>query len=52
MPKECKLKLFRVLVFTHWTDYLLTNEAKPLDTAAAERESSVRWTLEQFHREF
>lgn len=51
MPKDCKLKLFRVLVSTHRTDYLVTNEAEPCDTAAAEQESSVRWTIEQFHRE-
>ena len=36
---------------THRTDYLLTNEVEPCDTAAAEQESSVRWTVEQFHRE-
>ena len=51
MPKDCKLKLFRVLVSTHRTDYLVTNEVEPRDTAAAEHESSVRWTIEQFHRE-
>ena len=51
MPKDCKLKLFRVRVSTHRTDYLLTNEAGPRDTAVAEHESSVRWTIEQFHRE-
>ena len=51
MPKDCKLKLFRVLVSTHRTDYLLTNEVEPRTTAAAEQESSVRWTIEQFHRE-
>ena len=36
---------------THRTDYLVTNEAGPRETAAAEQESSVRWTIEQFHRE-
>ena len=51
MPRDCKLKLFRVLVSTHRTDYLVTNEVEPRDTAAAEKESSVRWTIEQFHRE-
>jgi hypothetical protein len=51
MPKDCKLQLFRVLVSTHRTDYLVTNEAELPDTAAAEKESSVRWTIEQFHRE-
>ena len=51
VPKDCKLKLFRVLVSTHRTDYLVTNGAEPRDTAAAEHESSVRWTIEPFHRE-
>jgi hypothetical protein len=51
LPKDCKLKLFRVRVSTHRTDYLVTNEVEPRDTAAAEQESSVRWTIEQFHRE-
>ncbi|GAB3637955.1 hypothetical protein GCM10027422_35450 [Hymenobacter arcticus] len=51
MPKDCKLKLFRVLVSPHRTDYFLPNEVEPLNTAAAAQESSVRWTIEQFHRE-
>ena len=51
MPKKCKLKLFHVLVSTRQTGYLVTNEVEPRDTAAAEQESSVRWTIEQFHRE-
>ena len=51
MPRGCRLKHFRVLVPTHRTDYLLTNEVEPRTTTAAEQESSVRWTIEQFHRE-
>lgn len=51
MPKESKLRLFRVLVSTHRTDYLVTNEVAQNDTAAAEQESNVRWLIEQFHRE-
>ena len=51
MPKDSKLKRFRVLVSTHRTDYLVTNELAQDDTAAAETESGVRWTIEQFHRE-
>ncbi len=51
MPKDVKLKLFRVLVSTHRTDYLVTNELAQDDTAAAEQESNVRWLIEQFHRE-
>lgn len=51
MPKESKLKLFRVLVSTHRTAYFVTNELAQNDTQTAEQESRVRWTIEQFHRE-
>ena len=51
MPKDCEQKRFRVRVFTHQTDYLMTNEVEPHETAAAEQESSVRWTIKPFHRE-
>ncbi|OWP61316.1 transposase [Hymenobacter amundsenii] len=51
MPQDVKLKCFRVLVSTHRTDYLVTNELAQDDTAAAEQESNVRWLIEQFHRE-
>lgn len=51
MPADVKLKLFRVLVSTHRTDYLVTNELGQDDTGAAEQESNVRWRIEQFHRE-
>ena len=45
------MKLFRVLVSTHRTDYFVTNELVQNDTPAAEQESNVRWLIEQFHRE-
>jgi len=51
MPQDSKLKLFRVLVSTHRTDYLVTNELGQDDTQAAAQESNVRWLIEQFHRE-
>ena len=51
MPKNCKLKRFRALVFTHRTNYLVTNKVEFRETAAAEQESSVRWTIDPFHRE-
>ena len=51
MPKDCQLKRFRVRVSPHRTDYLVTNEAEPCDTTAAEHESSVRWAVKPFHRE-
>lgn len=51
MPKDVKLKCFRVRVSPHRTDDLVTNELAQDDTAAAEQESNVRWLIEQFHRE-
>ena len=50
MCRGYKLKLFRVPVSAHRTAYPVTNEVAPCDTAAAE--SSVRWTIESFHRVF
>ena len=50
MTKDCKLRRFRVLVSTHRTDYFVTNQVEPRDTAAAERESSGHWTVEPFPR--
>ena len=49
MPKECKLKLFRVRVSPHQTDRLLTNEVEPVDMVAADHENSVCWTIEPFY---
>ena len=51
MPADTRLKLFRVLVSTHRTDYIVTNDLAQQDTTAAEEKSGIRWTVEQFHRE-
>jgi len=51
MPQATYFRLFRVLVSTHQTDYLITNELAQHDTAAAEQKSGIRWLVEQFHRE-
>jgi hypothetical protein len=51
MPHSTYLRLFRVLVSTHRTDYIITNEVSQQDTAGAEAKSGIRWTVEQFHRE-
>ncbi len=51
MPQDTYFKLFRVLVSTHQTDYIITNDLTQLDTSAAEAKSAIRWTVEQFHRE-
>lgn len=51
MPLATYFKLFRVLVTPTRTDYIITNDINQCDTQAAEQESSIRWIIEQFHRE-
>ena len=41
----------RVLVSTTRTDYIITNDTDQQDTDAAETKSSIRWKVEQLHRE-
>lgn len=51
MPLDTYFKLFRVLVSTTRTDYIITNDLAQDNTDAAEKESSIRWKVEQLHRE-
>lgn len=51
MPMDTLFKLFRVLVSTTRTDYIITNDLAQNSTDAAEKESSIRWKVEQLHRE-
>jgi len=51
MPLDTYFKLFRVLVSTTRTDYIITNDLAQYDQEAAEKESSIRWKIEQLHRE-
>jgi len=51
MPQSIYFKLFRVLVSTHRTDYIITNDLTQHHTVAAEEKSRIRWTVGQFHRE-
>lgn len=51
MPLDTYFKLFRVLVSTTRTDYIITNDMAQDDTDAAEKESSIRRKVEQLHRE-
>ena len=46
-----RLKLFRVVVSTDRTDYLVTNDVTQSETAEAQKVSGQRWKIEQFHRE-
>lgn len=50
-PKNHKVKLFRVVLSTQRTDYVVTNDFAQNDTQAVQEASSLRWKIEQFHRE-
>ncbi len=47
-PKEHKLRLFRVEVSSHRTDWVVTNDMSQDSTAAVRQ---ARWKIEQTHRE-
>jgi len=50
-PKDHKVKLFRVVLSSQRTDYVVTNDFTQDDTQAVQEASSLRWKIEQFHRE-
>ncbi len=50
-PKEHKVKLFRVVLSTQRTDYVVTNDWTQNDTTATQEVCGWRWKIEQFHRE-
>jgi hypothetical protein len=50
-PKDHKVKLFRVALSTQRTDYIVTNDFAQDNTQAVQEACSLRWKIEQFHRE-
>lgn len=50
-PKDKKVKLFRVIVSTDKTEYVVTNDLSQASTDATQKVCAVRWKIEQFHRE-
>jgi Transposase DDE domain len=50
-PKEHKVKLFRVVISTNRTDFVVTNDASQNSTLATHTVCGWRWKIEQFHRE-
>jgi hypothetical protein len=50
-PAGHHVKLFRLAVSTHRTDYVVTNDLSQNDAQATKKESALRWKIEQFHRE-
>jgi hypothetical protein len=50
-PKDHKAQLFRVVVSTHRTDYVVTNDLSQASTEATQEACGFRWKIEQLHRE-
>ena len=50
-PAAHKVKLFRGPVSTLLTDYVITNDMTQSSTDAVQYECSMRWKIEEFHRE-
>jgi hypothetical protein len=48
---DFKVKLFRVEVSTHRTEWVVTNDLSQGSTQDAQQVSAKRWKIEEFHRE-
>ena len=50
-PKGHRVKLFRLVLSTQRTDFVVTNDLAQDDSQAAQQVCGLRWKIEQFHRE-
>ena len=50
-PRDKKVKLFRVTVSSHRTEFVVTNDLTQNSTEAVQEASGIRWKIEEFHRE-
>jgi len=50
-PKGHRLQLFRLVVSTDRTDYVVTNDITQTSTAETQQVCAIRWKIEQLHRE-
>jgi hypothetical protein len=51
LPIKRLLKLFRIVVSSDKTEYVVTNDITIMTTDDAREESAIRWKIEEFHRE-
>jgi len=50
-PKGHRLQLFRLVVSTDRTDYIVTNDVTQHSTDDTQQVCAIRWKIEQLHRE-
>jgi len=50
-PKDYKVQLFRVVVSSHRTDHIVTNDVTQDSTQGTRKVCALRWKIEEMHRE-
>lgn len=50
-PAGHQVRLFRLVLSTERTDYVVTNDPAQASTAETQEVCAIRWKIEQFHRE-
>jgi len=50
-PRDYKVKLFRVVLSSQRTEYVVTNDVAQDSTQGTRQVCAVRWKIEEFHRE-
>ena len=50
-PRDYKVQLFRVVVSSHRTEHVVTNDVAQDSSLGARKVCAVRWKIEQMHRE-
>lgn len=51
LPAKRLVQLFRIVVGSDKTEYIVTNDVTLKTTDDARKESAIRWKIEEFHRE-
>jgi SRSO17 transposase len=51
LPANRPVQLFRIVVSTDKTEYIVTNDVALKTTDDTRKESAIRWKIEEFHRE-
>lgn len=51
MPKDHRVQLFRLVLSTERTDFIITNDMTQDNADVVKSHCGVRWKIEQFHRE-
>lgn len=50
-PRGHRVKLFRLVLFTERTEYVVTNDLTQDSVGETKKHGSTRWKIEQFHRQ-